>query len=169
MRSIFLASALMAAIVVGVQATAYAGSSPDNTNSRRKNAPATTAPTKLLQTFFRSGSGGITLAANAFTPISTVSVTCNNAAGCSIGVESMIQIQPPAGTQWAICPQVGGVFMSPPCPFQGLLPAVSSFVTGNGRSNITVPLGTHTVTTTVFVSAASTLRNWESDVRLYKP
>jgi hypothetical protein len=45
----------------------------------------------------------------------------------------------------------------------------SANVTGNSRASITVCTGTHTVATTVYVDAAGTLANWESDFALYTP
>jgi hypothetical protein len=81
----------------------------------------------------------------------------------------MVQIAPPAGTSWAICPLVDGALINPPCPYQGTLPATGSFVTGNGLSNIAVPSGSHTVQLQVYTSQASTLFNWQVNYTLFKP
>jgi hypothetical protein len=63
---------------------------------------------------------------------------------------------------WAICAVVDGKNISPPCPFQGSLPQVGSYVTGNSQQSWLVGAGTHTVQTQVFVSSAATLGNWQT-------
>ena len=122
----------------------------------------------LQKTILDYGSGGTSLA-SGFNTIDTATVTCGGT--CTIGVEAMVQISPgSSGTFWAICPAVDGFYTNPPCPYQGLFALNGSpYVTGNGRGNITVAKGVHTVTTQVYVSDSGTLGIWESDIRHYQP
>ena len=161
--------AVVAALLLGSQASALANpASPVPTGKQARPTIHSVSTSKLKGTVLSNGSGGSTLNAG-FTTINSVTVNCKLATGCIIGIESMVQVAPPAGTAWAICPSVDGVYASPPCPYQGTLPAVSSVVTGNGRSTYAVSTGTHTVNLDVYANQASTLYNWESDVSIYAP
>src|SRR5215468_790133 len=58
---------------------------------------------KLIGTYDAVGNGaGTGLPQFAFTTVASNVVKCSNSAGCSIGIETMAQIQS-AGADWAIC------------------------------------------------------------------
>jgi len=80
----------------------------------------------------------------------------------------MVQISPPSGTAWAICALVDSTQINPPCPYQGTLPAVSAYVTGNSQQSFPVSQGTHTVQTQIYVSAASSGANWQTTDEIMK-
>jgi hypothetical protein len=123
---------------------------------------------KLAATYDASGNGsGTSLPQFAFTTVATSTVKCNNSAGCSIGIESMAQIQS-AGADWAICLLIDGSSVS--CQYQGVQAGPSTFVVGNARGWGTVALGSHTVTTQLYTeSASATYEYFQTDARVYKP
>ena len=132
--------------------------------------PATTSgPKKLLNTWIQQGNGSnAPLPQFAFTTLETSTVNCNNAAGCTIGLESMAQLQPQGG-DWAICLLVDGVSTS--CQYQGSLAASSGYVVGNARGvRAGVASGNHTVTTQLYAEGAgATYTYYQTDIRVYKP
>ncbi len=123
---------------------------------------------KVLKIYINNGNGfGSALSAATFNTIESGTVNCTNAAGCTVGQDSMVQLAPNGGN-WAICLAVNGIYST--CQYQGHLPHVSSFVVGNAKGfSATVPFGLHTVRTDVYVDAASTLHGWQTDTRVYKP
>lgn len=132
--------------------------------------PAASVAHVLVNDHINSASAAsVTLDAGFNNLDAATTIKCNNAAGCTFSVGSMVQISPPAGTYWAICALVDGTYMTPGCPYQGTVPAVGTYVTGNARFNYAVAQGTHTVQSQVYVSATSTLGNWQVDYMLYKP
>ena len=164
-----LAAASAIAFAFASSATWAAGASPVAGSGNNQAATASVAH-KAVSTFINWGSSGGAGLVPGFNNVDTATtIKCANTAGCTIGVASMVQIAPPAGTSWAICPVVDGNLISPPCPFQGSLPDVSSFVTGNGQSNFAVANGTHTVQLQVYVDQSSSLYNWQVTYTLYKP
>ena len=170
---IFRASILTAAVSIALAATTSAAwaaeGSPLHGAPQVRSVTAAVAH-KTVSTFFNYGSSGGASLVPGFNNVDTATtIKCTNAAGCTIGVSSMIQISPPAGTNWAICPVVDGNYINPPCPFQGNLADTSSFVTGNGQSNFQVATGTHTVQTQVYTDQAAGLYNWQVTYTLYKP
>jgi hypothetical protein len=123
---------------------------------------------KLTGVYDASGNGFSTsLPQFAFTTIATSMVKCSNAAGCSIGIETMAQIQS-AGADWAICLLIDGGSVS--CQYQGVQAGPSSFVVGNARGWGTVALGTHQVDTQLYTeSASATYQYFQTDTSVYKP
>ena len=161
------ASALVLAVATF---SAFADSASPTPSTAKSNAATAAVAHKAPITYINSGSSGGSALNPGFNNVdAATTINCPAAAGCTIGVRSMVQIAPPAGTNWAICPVVDGLSMSPPCPYQGLLPSTSSFVTGNGLSNFAVAKGPHTVQLQVYVDQTSGLYNWEVDYTLYKP
>ena len=162
--------ALVAALLLGSQASALAKpASPVPAGKQARPTILSLSTSKLSGTVLSNGSNGGSALNPGFTTIKSVTVKCKLATGCLLAIDSMVQVAPPAGTNWAICPSVDGTYASPPCPFQGALPAVNSFITGNGRSTYAVATGTHTVNLDVYVDQASTLYHWDSDVSIYAP
>jgi len=132
--------------------------------------PAASVAHVLVNDHINSASAaGITLFSGFNNLDAATTIKCNNTAGCTFSVGSMVQASLPAGTFWAICALVDGTYMTPGCPYQGTLPAAGSYVTGNARFNYAVAQGTHTVQSQVYVSAESTLGGWQIDYMLYKP
>jgi hypothetical protein len=158
-----------AAVVSLAQVAVAAPASPPGArmaSAEQAGGIETHDPRKLVNTYVSVGNGGA-LGAGLFNTIESRTVNCANAAGCHIGQESMVQLAP-GGGNWAICLAVNGVYTT--CQFQGHLPDVGTFVTGNARGfSVAVPQGVHTVQTDVFVSLASTLAQWQTDHRVYKP
>jgi hypothetical protein len=123
---------------------------------------------KVVKIYLNSGNGaGSALNALTFNTIESGTVNCTNAAGCTVGQDSMVQLSPNGGN-WAICLAVDGVYSS--CQYQGHTPDVSSFVVGNAKGlSGKVSFGLHAVRTDVFVDLASSLYAWQTDTRVYKP
>ena len=162
--------ALAAVLLFGSAAGAIAAPASPVPGNKQAHPPILTlSMSKLKGTITSNGSNSGSALNPGFNTVNSVSVNCKLTSGCLIGIESMVQIAPPAGTNWAICPSVDGFYASPPCPYQGLLPGTSAFVTGHNRSTYPVAMGTHTVNVEVYVDQASGLYNWESDVRIYTP
>ena len=122
----------------------------------------------LLGTYDASGNGlSTSLPQYTFTTIATSKVKCGNATGCSIGIESMAQIQS-GGADWAICLLIDGNQAS--CQYQGVQSGPSSYVVGNARGWGTVAQGSHTVDTQLYTeSASATYQYFQTDARVYKP
>jgi hypothetical protein len=159
-----------AAILATVSQLAFAGApgptlAPGKVMAPQSIGVMTHDPRKLLKTYVSTGTGGA-LAAGTFNFVESRTVDCPKATGCSIGQESMLQLNP-GGGNWAICLSVNGAYTT--CQFQGHLPDTGSFVVGNARGFVSVPQGVHTVMTEVFVSLASTLAQWQTDHRVYAP
>lgn len=132
--------------------------------------PATTyGPKKLVNTWFQQGNGSnAPLTQFGFTTIETSTVNCNNAAGCTIGLESMVQLKPQGG-DWAICLLVDGTTTS--CQYQGHLASTSGYVVGNAQGLRTgVTSGAHTVATQIYAEGAgATYTYYQTAARVYKP
>jgi hypothetical protein len=123
---------------------------------------------KLISTYDAVGNGnGAALPQFAFTTIATSHVSCPNATGCSIGIESMTQVQT-GGADWAICLLIDGASVE--CQYQGVQSGPSSYVVGNARGWGTVATGAHTVVTQIYTeSATATYSYFQTDTRIYKP
>lgn len=136
------------------------------TMSRSDIGTLTHDPRKLVTTYVSAGNGGGSGLSAGFNFIESRTVKCGNAAGCHIGQESMVQVSTTGN--WAICLSVNGSYTT--CQYQGNLPDVGSYVVGNARGfSVSVPTGTHTVQTEVYVDVASSLAQWQTDHRVYKP
>jgi len=130
---------------------------------------AAVGPKKLINTFIAAGNGGASaLPTGVYTVIDTSAVNCGNAAGCTYGFESMVQIKPVAG-DWAICLFVDSISVS--CQYQGHLGSTSGWVVGNARGvRLGVAQGAHTVQTKVYVEGTgAVLAAYQTDYRVYKP
>ena len=107
--------------------------------------------------------------------IDTTNIVCPSTAtkGCTVGFESMVQVggnSASTKTPWAICHRVDGVLTNPTCPVQGVVPTDGSYVTGTSLQNLTVGIGTHTVTTDVWLgNNGATLGTWQSNYATYTP
>lgn len=168
-QSTAMKSLYAAAILATVSQMAFAGSAspalpPGKSMAAQGVGTLTHDPRKLLKTYVSLGNGGSLVA--GFNFVESRTVDCPKVAGCSIGQESMLQLNP-GGGNWAICLSVNGSYTT--CQFQGHLPDTGSFVVGNARGFLSVPQGVHTVQTEVFVSLASTLAQWQTDHRVYAP
>ena len=165
---------LALSLAPAVKASGTHNGSPAPTMAQ-PNVSIEAASTKhvLINTVSDNGSSGGAALNPGFNTIDTTTVVCPATAknGCTVGIESMIQVNGAtgAGNAWAICPAVDGTYMNPPCPFQSNVPFDGSWLVGNGRSSYPVAIGTHTVTMQVYVSASAGLYNWEVDYRTYKP
>lgn len=128
-------------------------------------------PKKLLDTYMAIGPSTIALTQNAYNTVDTSVVTCPaSAVACTIGLESMAQINP-AGNDWAICLLVDGI--SPSCQYQGVPGSVTGLAVGNARgARQNLAPGSHTVQTQVFVqnhvAASVNLYFFHTDYRVYK-
>lgn len=169
----FVPAAVAAAVLLSTLAHAASPGAPQGAPRAAASAlvepMTTTGPKKLLNTWIQQGNGSnAPLTQFGFTTLETSTVNCNNAAGCTIGLESMAQLQPQGG-DWAICLLVDGVSTS--CQYQGSLAASSGYVVGNARGvRAGVASGSHTVTTQLYAEGAgATYTYYQTDIRVYKP
>jgi hypothetical protein len=163
------ALAASAALALVSQAAMARDGSPLGANMQAETLGIATVanPHKLKTTHTANANGfGSALAAGAFNVIDSRNVNCADI--CTIGIESMVQINP-AGGNWAICLRANGVYLT--CQYQGHLPDVSTFVVGNARgvTNASLAAGVYVVQTEVFTANASSLYGWQTDYRIYKP
>lgn len=101
---------------------------------------------------------------------SPTTVVCPGTSGnCLIAADQNVQVVGSGAGRWAICSQVDGLFMNPPCPFLGRVPTNGDFVAGAFSQNATVSAGSHTVQTFVFTDAAGSKSIYNINYRVYKP
>jgi hypothetical protein len=74
-----------------------------------------------------------------FNLVFTQYLNCSNAAGCEYENDAMIEVGNDtsglAHNRWAICPQIDGVPLDPPCPYESPVPSGEFYVT---RSSIEI-------------------------------
>ena len=160
---------LVALSLVAVAATAVAGTSGTPKGVKTQASPnVNLAKEKLSATYDVNGNGqSAGLPQFQFTTVASSTVSCGNAAGCSIGIGAMAQIQS-AGADWAICLSIDGTYVE--CQYQGVQAGPSSFVVGNARGWGTVALGSHTVNLDLYTESASgTYQYFQMDTSVYKP
>ena len=157
---------LLASAAVAVAGTSGAPKGSNVQTNTVASGPNTKE--KLITTYDAVGNGnGASLPQFAFTTVATSQVSCANAAGCSIGMESMAQVTT-GGADWAICLVIDG--SSVECQYQGVQSGPSGYVVGNARGWGTVATGTHTVVTQLYTeSATATYAYFQTDTRIYKP
>jgi hypothetical protein len=157
--------------LLATTAAAFAGpaGAPRNAFAGHASGGAVASPnTKqvLIASYDSLGNGGY-LPQFTFTTVTTNKVNCPNAAGCSIGIEAMDQVQT-GGADWAICLRIDGASVS--CQYQGMQPDGRAFVVGNARGWGTVSQGIHTVDAQLYTDGASAMAGYfQTDVRVYKP
>ena len=135
-----------------------------------ESTPAASVAHVLIGDYISSGATpGLSLTTGYHNLDNPTTIKCSNTSGCTISVGSTVQVAPPAGSNWAICAVIDGVYMTPACPYMGVLPGAGSYVAGSERFQVAVTQGTHTVQSQVYVGANSLLGNWQVDYMLYKP
>jgi hypothetical protein len=130
------------------------------------------APTKhaLYSTWIDTGYNFNPLVAG-FNSLDSTTVTCANAAGCTIVFDIMSQAgdNTVSGNRWAIVAYVDGSSVHGG-PYQGTLPVDGSYVMGNYHDSLPVAKGTHTVSFSLYVGAATGLSGaWQATYAVYKP
>ncbi len=133
-------------------------------------ATVTTSTTETLQYSVIQYTGAGTALSPGFNAVFQTVVNCP-AFGCTFGFEDMIQVglSGTTGNRWAICGEVDGNFINPPCPFQGVVPEGLYETRNSLQSWVHVGAGAHTLTVLVYVDAAATLGNCEAIYRVYAP
>ena len=162
--------ALAASALVSLFSNALAapgGMPPGVRLSQQVSPPQGIGPKKLQSSYLAGGvAPGAPLPQYVFTTIDSTTVTCAKA-NCTIGIETMGQIQPQGG-DWAICLLVDGLYVS--CPYQGVQAGPTGFVVGNVRGLATgIAAGAHTVDTQFYAEGANAIYTvYQSDIRVYK-
>jgi hypothetical protein len=138
----------------------------------QQQAVTTFAKEHLKTSALQWTAGGGSLS-SGFNLVFQTKVSCPaKATECTVGFEDMLQVgeSSASGNRWAICAKIDGNFVHPPCPFQGIVPTSSFFVTGNSLQMQHVATGgSHTVQVYVYVDAAATVGNSTAIYRVYKP
>ncbi len=158
--------AVAAAVLLSLSQPALAAKA--GADKDRAHAEAFTTQLKLQKTYHEVGSGsGSTIPAATITAYgSTQTVSCTVSAGCYVLVEAEAQIAPTAESSTAICVRVDGV-STDGCPFV-TRSSPNGYTALNHRGGVAVALGSHTVTTHIYVGTASALWNYNTTVQLYK-
>jgi hypothetical protein len=162
-----VAVSLLASAVAAVAAGSGSPKGVQTQNGVNGNSGPNTKE-KLTGTYIAVGNGNSTgLTPFTFTTVASSSVKCSNAAGCTIGIGAMAQMQT-SGGDWAICLSIDGGYVE--CQYQGVQSGPSSFVVGNARGTGTVAVGTHTVNLDLYgEGSAPTYQYFQMDTAVYKP
>jgi hypothetical protein len=159
-------SLIVAAAAVLMSQTALAGS--DVSGAKKGAQPeAFSAGLKLLKTYFETNNANGTALASGFNVYgSAQTVNCTVSAGCYILVNANAQVAAAAAINpSAIVIKVDGTTIN--APFNTPV-STSSFTVMTYQTGIAVPVGNHTVTTEVYVTSATTLHRYNTEVKLYK-
>lgn len=157
--------ALVAATAL-LSLSAWAGS--DVSSAKANVQPqAFTAGLKLLKTYFETNNANGAALVSGFNPYgSSQTVTCGATTGCFIMVNANAQVAGVATVNpSAIVIKVDGVTIN--SPFNTPV-STTSFTVMTYQTGIAVATGSHTVTTEVYVSNATTLHRYNTEVKLYK-
>ena len=163
-RPLISVLALATAALFAVTAHAAADTSG---KTDKVGVQAFTGALKLQKTYFETATAsGAALASGSNPYGSALAISCTNTAGCFVIVNANAQVQGIATVNpSAITIKVNGVSIN--SPFNTPV-STSSFTVMNYQTGISVPLGNHTITTEVFVSSATSLYRYNTEVKLYK-
>lgn len=159
-------SLIVAAAAVLLSQSALAGS--DVSVVKKGAQPeAFTAGLKLLKTYFETNNANGSALASGFNPYgSSQTVSCGVSAGCFVMVNANVQVAGVANVNpSAIVIKVDGVTVN--SPFNNPV-ATTSFTVMTYQTGVAVTAGNHTVTTEVYVTNATTLHRYNTEVKLYK-
>ena len=122
---------------------------------------------KLQKTWFETANASGAALASGFNSYgSTLNVSCTNAAGCYIIVNANAQVGAISTVNpSAISIKVNGASIN--APFNTPV-STSSFTVMSYQTGIFVNTGNHVVTTDVYVTTATTLYRYNTEVKLYK-
>ena len=163
-----LAIALAASAAITSLAHAAAAGADDTVPPARLQPQAFSGPLKVLKTYHEVGSATMAIPASTITAYgSSQTVNCTASGGCYVMIDAEAQIAPTASVaSTAMCLRVDGV-STDVCPFL-TLSATGNYTSFSHRGGVAVALGTHTVTTHVYVGTAATLYNFNTKVQLLK-
>ena len=164
-RSMISAVALAASALLCV--STYAAGSDAAGKKGDVGTAAFSGGLKLQKTWFETASASGAALASGFNPYgSTLTVSCTNAAGCYIIVNANAQVGGVATVNpSAISIKVDGIAIN--APFNTPV-ATTSFTVMNYQTGIFVATGNHVVTTEVYVTSATALYRYNTEVKLYK-
>ena len=167
-RHVISALALALASSFAFAAGPQAGADP-SAASKGIGATAFTGGLKVQKLYHEVGNaGGTAIPAATITQYgSSLTVSCTNTAGCYILAEAEAQIAATASeASTALCIRVNGV-STDGCPFLTRSPT-TGFTSFNHRGGVSVPVGTHVVTTHIYTGVADALHNYNTQVTVAK-
>ena len=135
----------------------------------RLQADAFTSALKPLKVYHEVGNAtGTAIPAGTITAYgSSQTVNCTATSGCYVMVSAEAQVAPTATeSSTALCLKVDGQ-STDSCPFL-TRSSTSNYTSFSHRGGVSVGMGTHTVTTHVYVGVAATLFNYNTEVTLFK-
>ncbi len=135
----------------------------------RIQADAFSSALKPLKVYHEVGNAaGAAIPAATITAYgSTQTVNCTATGGCYVMISAEAQIAPTATeASTALCVRVDGQ-STDFCPFL-TRSSTSGYTSFSHRGGVVVGLGTHTVTTHVYVGVAAALHNFNTEVTLFK-
>ncbi len=129
--------------------------------------PTVLAAHTLITSYFDSGDNGASGSGyqavdNAF------NANCTSVVGCTIELDSWVDVGDSSGPLYGICLFVDGV-QAPNCPYIGSLPSDGSYVTGSGSQTVAVGPGTHALQTFVYTTGSATIAFYHDNYHLYRP
>lgn len=158
---------LIALAAATLSLSAMAGPDAAGIKGNKAQPEAFSAGLKLLKTYFETGNGNGAALASGFNPYgSTQTVNCTVTAGCYLIVNVNAQVAGIATVNpSAMTVKVDGAYVS--APFNTPV-ATTSFTVMNYQTGIPVAMGTHTVSAEVYVTTATALHRYNTEIKLYK-
>ena len=165
-----MSRSLIPLMALATSALLAAGAQAASDTSGRKGdvgVAAFSPQLKLQKTWFETANGsGAALVAGPNAYGSTQTVSCTNTAGCYIIVNANAQVAGIATVNpSALTIKVNGSAIN--SPYNTPIPT-TSFTVMNYQTGISVPTGNHTVSTEVFVTTATGLYRYNTEIKLYK-
>jgi hypothetical protein len=179
MNTAFKTSGTISAIALAaglmLHASAIAGDAASPSGPVIKPAlPASSITNEVLQNSTLATAPCCSSLAKGLNLVFTQYLSCSNAAGCEYENDDMIQVGADASglanNRWAICAQIDGLPLDPPCPYAGHVPKGTSYYeTRNSIQTLHAGPGSHKLQVYVFIEGAASLGNGTSVWRQYVP
>ena len=122
---------------------------------------------KLLKTYFETNTANGAALVAGFNPYgSTQTVNCTNTAGCFLIVNTNAQVAAAGSVNpTALTVRVDGTAINAP---YNTPVSTTSFTVVSYQTGIAVPMGSHTVSTDVYVTSPTQLHRYNTEIKLYK-
>lgn len=166
-RSLLPTAALVLSAALAMTAAHAAGADAGGHGASPAQMLAMTGPLKLQKTYFENANANGAALASGFNSYgSSQTVNCGVTAGCFIIVNANVQVAGTANVNpSAISIKVDGTSIN--APFNTPV-STTSFTVMSYQTGIAVAFGNHTVSTDVYVTSATTMYRYNTEIKLYK-
>jgi hypothetical protein len=131
------------------------------------SAPATIPSHTLITSYFDYGDSGAS--GSGYQAVDgAFNTNCTSVAGCTVELDSWVDVGSSSGAELGICLFVDGV-QAPDCPYIAFLPSNGDFVTSSAGQTVAVGPGTHTLQTLIFTTSGATIAFYHNNYHLYRP